>query len=62
MSLSFEVGDVVSAKWSGEQENGKWFSGSILRSINVNDKTIHIEYEDGDHDKTLPWDHVMILK
>ena len=57
----FKVGDVVSAKWSGKQEHGKWFTGLIC-GINVGDKTMHIEYEDGDHDKKVPWDHVMILE
>ena len=57
---SFEVGDVVSAKWSGEQQHGKWFTGSI-RSINEDAQTMHIVYEDGDDDKEVPWGHVMIL-
>ena len=58
---SFEVGDVVSAKWSGKEENGKWFTGSI-RGINENSQTMHIVYEDGDVDKEVPWGHVMILE
>ena len=57
---SFEVGDVVSAKWSGKEENGKWFTGSI-RGINEDSQTMHIVYEDGDHDPEVPWGHVMIL-
>jgi len=59
--VPFEIGDKVSGKWGGEDENnGSWYPGRI-QSINVSAKTIHIVFDDGDEDTALSWEHVIIV-
>ena len=57
--VPFKVGDVVQGKWSGDQNNGEWFPDTII-SIDSVKRTIHMKYEDGDEDKSLPWGEVCI--
>ena len=54
-----KVGDKVTGQWQGEQNSGDWYPGKVL-SIDMVNKTIHIEYDDGDEDPVLSWDHVML--
>ena len=57
--IPFKIGDKVSAKWTGRSQRGKWFPGCII-GINVEKKTMHIEFDDGDHDKKVKWSHVIL--
>ena len=57
--VPFKVGDKVSAKWTGKHQHGKWFPGSIC-SINVKARTMHVEFDDGDHDRKVKWSNIII--
>ena len=57
--VPFKIGDKVSAKWSGKHNKGDWFPGAIA-GIDVKKKTMYIKFDDGDHDKRVPWKHVML--
>ena len=56
---TFKIGDKVSAQWLGKQNHGDWFPGSIC-DINEKKQTMHIEYDDGDEDTSVPWASVII--
>ena len=58
--VGFNVGDRVSGKWSGTQNNGEWYSGTI-KSINTVDRTVHIKYDDDDSYECLSWGDMILL-
>ena len=57
----FKVGDTVQGQWRIDDDHkGEWYSGQI-KSIDLDQSTIHILFEDGDEDKSLPWSQVTII-
>ena len=58
--LTLKVGAKASGMWSGPENKGDWYSGKII-SINRRKKTVHIEYDDGDQDTNLSWEHLILL-
>ena len=52
--------DKVSALWTGEQEFGKWFPGTICK-IDVDNETMEVAFDDGDYDKKVSWQNVIIV-
>ena len=59
-TLSFKIGDKVSAMWTGKQSYGQYFPGTICK-INTSKETMEIEFEDGYYDNKVPWKHVVIV-
>ena len=57
-----KVGDKVTGQWQHDDEcKGDWYPGRVVSIDEVNE-TIHIEYEDGDTDTALSWEHVMLTE
>ena len=60
-STSLKVGMKVSARWNGKgPEKGNWFDGVIV-SLDYDNRTAHIQFEDGDVDDAVPWTQCSML-
>ena len=60
-STSLKVGMKVSAPWNGKgPEKGNWFDGVIV-SLDYDNRTAHIHFEDGDVDDAVPWTQCSML-
>ena len=51
----------VSAPWNGKgPEKDNWFDGVIV-SLDYDNRTAHIQFEDGDVDDAVPWTQCSML-
>ena len=58
-SAWFKVGARATGKWKGPECKGDWFEGVIV-SIDEINKTVHIQYDDGDEDEDLAWSNLYL--
>ena len=50
----------VAAKWRNDDDTYSWYDGRII-SIDYEQGTTHIQFDDDDIDDTVPWKNVRIL-
>ena len=56
-----KVGQKVSGRWDNDDGTQGWCDGTIV-SIDYEQKTAHIKYDDTDTDDSVPWNNVRILE
>ena len=54
------VGQRVAGRWDNDDGTVGWFDGTIV-SIDYEQRTAHIHYDDDDIDDSVPWNNVRIL-
>ena len=61
-----KVGIQVTAKWVDDDADAAdaddtdcYYDGGVV-SINYDNRTAHIKFDDGDCDDAVPWDHIRI--
>ena len=55
-----QVGQRVSGRWDNDDGTPGWYDGKIV-SIDYEQRTAHIRYDDDDIDDSVPWNDVRIL-
>lgn len=55
-----QVGQRVSGRWDNDDGTPGWYDGKIV-SIDYEQRTAHILYDDDDIDDSVPWNNVRIL-
>ena len=46
--------------WKGPESKGDWFEG-VVKSIDDDNETAHVVYDDGDYDENLKWSDIRLL-
>ena len=59
MTANFKPGDTVTGQWNGPTNKGEWYTG-VVKSIDLDNETVHIVYKDGDQDENLSWAQMRI--
>ena len=57
---ALEVGMRVQGQWADEQGNGDWHEGHV-KSVDYLNRTVFVEYDDGDTDDSVPWANTRII-
>ena len=57
---ALKVGMRVSGQWTDEQGKGDWYDG-VVKSVDYVNRTVFVEYDDGDTDDSVPWTNTSII-
>ena len=58
---TFKPGSKVCGRWKGPSCEGEWYDG-VVKSIDMQNQTVHVVYVDGDEDTDLKWCNMRVLE